>query len=101
VIVFRSWGAVPLIAIPACLATVGAVCDAIVFTHEDGYSLHHAWPIALGLVLAGVITLAADRFRAAKMYDDGHLFFIRAKLWGYLCFAAAVLYVVIRLTGDV
>jgi len=97
-IIFRSWGAVPLLAIMGCLAVVGGVCDAILFPREDDYSFVHAWPIALALVLAGIITLLADRFRAAKLYEDGHLFFIRPKTWAFMSFGAAALYMLIHYT---
>ena len=97
-LIFRGFGAVPALAIMLCLAGAGAVCDGILFTREEDYSWRHAWPIALGFVLAGVITLVADRWRASKLFDDGHLFFVKPRVWGYLCFVAAALTMIIHYT---
>jgi hypothetical protein len=99
-VVFRSWGAVPLIAIPTSLAGMGALCDAVLFSREESYSLRHAWPIGVALVLAGAITFGAERFRVKRMYEEGHLLFVSTRIWPYLCFAAAALYLLVRLTGD-
>jgi hypothetical protein len=97
-LIFRGFGAVPALAILFCLAAAGAICDGVLYPREEDYSLHHGWPIALGFVVAGLITLGVDRWRSAKLFDPGHLFFVKPRTWGFLCFGGAALTMLIHYT---
>ncbi len=111
-IIWSGYGfLVPIIAF-ACLLAAEFVSEAVF--HDGNYYQEHAWPMALGFMVAGVVVAAAaHRFRGAEprvMLDEEtgervmvggskhSFFFVPIRYWSGILFMIGVLVTLFPLT---